>query len=239
MLNIRKETDYSKFNLISGNRPVQVKELLESIQEKNLLESHPILVTKDFEIIDGQHRLECARILRVPIYYIVDENLDEDDIPRCQVQKNWKVDNFLEFYKRYKPDYEFVKEIVVKNKLLVHFVVSCCSHETNPYRSFNKGKFSIKKDKNKLRKLFQLIEDVVNVIKESTGAKISRNALNSIWTIVSSKDYDHDIMLHKCKVRKEKVIEALEFRNQKRITETLLEKVYNYKRSKSNQEEAA
>lgn len=48
--------DYSLFNLIGGNRLINVlnyKKLMKSIDEKQLL--IPILVNEKMEIIDGQH----------------------------------------------------------------------------------------------------------------------------------------------------------------------------------------
>jgi len=63
-------TDYSKFNTLAGNRQVNiahVKKLESSFDEEYLIS--PILVNEKFQIIDGQHRFEAAKNLKLPIYY--------------------------------------------------------------------------------------------------------------------------------------------------------------------------
>ncbi len=69
--------DYNKFKKIVGNRDLDnanLKRLIESMQVKDM--KVPIMVTKDFRIIDGQHRLEARRRLLLPVYYIVNENAE-------------------------------------------------------------------------------------------------------------------------------------------------------------------
>ena len=48
-----------------------IKNLMQSISYRNLLAWRPIIVTKNFLVIDGLHRLEAAKRLGVEIYYEV------------------------------------------------------------------------------------------------------------------------------------------------------------------------
>ena len=67
-------TDYGRFKLLEENRPLDtahVNKLVHAIKYQNLLDQKPIDVTADFEVIDGQHRLEAARTLNTPIYFRV------------------------------------------------------------------------------------------------------------------------------------------------------------------------
>lgn len=68
-----KETkDYNIFKKHPNNREIfhaNLEKIKRSIQIKNLLEYRPIIVDKKMQVIDGQHRLEAARQLGVPIYY--------------------------------------------------------------------------------------------------------------------------------------------------------------------------
>lgn len=99
---IFKSTDYLKFQKIEGNRKLadnHVKSLVESVKSKNLLHLKPIIVDENFFVLDGQHRLEAARICEVPIYYIVCSSEKFKEITKLnQNQKNWKLIDFLTFY---------------------------------------------------------------------------------------------------------------------------------------------
>ncbi len=61
MLRIQRTDNYSLFNIHSQNRIVTEKNLPEalinSIREKNMLESNPIKCDKNMYVIDGQHRI--------------------------------------------------------------------------------------------------------------------------------------------------------------------------------------
>lgn len=65
--------DYKKFRFIRGNRIIvksKVKKLIDSYNAGlNLFPFCPILINKDFYIIDGQHRLTACKELGTPIHF--------------------------------------------------------------------------------------------------------------------------------------------------------------------------
>lgn len=72
-MEIFKESNLSVFKLVSFNREINkqnIKRLLNLTKQKNQLHLFPIVVDKDMNVIDGQHRLEVAKQLCCPIYYI-------------------------------------------------------------------------------------------------------------------------------------------------------------------------
>lgn len=80
---VQSTNDYTMFQKCKSNReldPGNIKRIKSSILAKNLLHLRPILVSKNFEIIDGQHRLEAARLLKVPIFYQIHEESDFEDV---------------------------------------------------------------------------------------------------------------------------------------------------------------
>jgi hypothetical protein len=99
---ILKTTDYDLFSSFTSNREIDQKhvaQLVKSIQKKDLLYMRPILVDHEMRIIDGQHRLEGARILGVPIYYLVSETITKLDISFLNSnQKNWSMMNYIDYY---------------------------------------------------------------------------------------------------------------------------------------------
>lgn len=73
---IMKTSDYSMFNPIHYNREIKekfVQSLMASLKAFNDLHLHPIIVDKEMNVVDGQHRLEAAKRLDIPIYYVIDE----------------------------------------------------------------------------------------------------------------------------------------------------------------------
>ena len=99
---IKATSDYQQFNLFKGNRQIKehhVRNLIQSIKENNLLSLRPIIVDTEWNVIDGQHRLEAAKHLETPIYYIQVRNENVMDIISLnQYQKNWKLEDYIQFH---------------------------------------------------------------------------------------------------------------------------------------------
>ena len=107
MYQIQHTNTYSKFQFLSTNRnisPSHVKKLVEDPTFPSKFKYSPILVRPsqkkgEFEIIDGQHRFEAAKKLKIPIYYLVDETATWEDIRnRNSNLLPWSGRNFVEFY---------------------------------------------------------------------------------------------------------------------------------------------
>jgi len=126
--------DYAKFNYLNGNRNVNklhVKRLSESLTKNQLISV--AIVNKNFEVIDGQHRLEVCKQNNLPFYFIIceDYGLDETQILNVNM-KNWQKKDYLKgycdlgyseyikfrkFMKEY-PEFEFAScEILLTNSL--------------------------------------------------------------------------------------------------------------------------
>ncbi len=58
-------------NIESQNR---IKRIAESMKTEGLL-PHAIVVTSKYFVVDGQHRLEAARIANKGIYFFIDEKI--------------------------------------------------------------------------------------------------------------------------------------------------------------------
>jgi hypothetical protein len=94
--------DYSLFTLVKSNReviPSHVDKIKASIKEKNLLAQNPITVNSKMQVIDGQHRLAAAQALGIEIYYIVSDEVTNEDISRLNTNKrNWGLTDYLNFW---------------------------------------------------------------------------------------------------------------------------------------------
>lgn len=98
---MEKTTNYDQFKMITSNREVDekhVKRLCASIEANNLLHLNPIVVNKAMEIIDGQHRLEAARRLGFPIYFIIGDVNKKDISALNRISKKWNMMDYINFY---------------------------------------------------------------------------------------------------------------------------------------------
>lgn len=92
--------DYSLFKTLEGNRIVNklhVKRLKQSFQNAYLLS--PILVNEKYQIIDGQHRFEAAKELKLPVNYVVCKKYGLKEVQILNTNmKNWKKEDYLNAY---------------------------------------------------------------------------------------------------------------------------------------------
>ena len=94
-MEIRTTSSYSIFNKVIGNRDLD-KQNLQRIKESisNIGLQMPILVNKNNSIIDGQHRLQAAKELNIPVCYIISQDTAEDNIDQLQISKKWTALDF-------------------------------------------------------------------------------------------------------------------------------------------------
>lgn len=101
---VQSTRDYGIFKKSLKNRTVYkdrraYKGLLQAVRKRNLLDMHPIIVSADLKVLDGQHRLEVAKELKVPIYYLIANNMTEGDISSINcIRAKWTLIDYLESY---------------------------------------------------------------------------------------------------------------------------------------------
>ena len=93
------ETDYSKFILPRWNRGINsghVRKLKRSMAKMGFLSEFPIVVKKEHGgliVTDGQHRLQAAKELGLPVHYGISENdVDPASIP---ASKSWSTEDYV------------------------------------------------------------------------------------------------------------------------------------------------
>lgn len=105
--------DYSIFKKLEQNRNTSsshVGKLCVSIKQKNLLCDFPITVNRQYEILDGQHRLEACQQLDLPVWYKFSVEMDVEDITTINSMfKGWTLRDYLN------------KEIGKKNENYIKF----------------------------------------------------------------------------------------------------------------------
>lgn len=100
-IKIYKETDYSVFKKLLGNRDVKqerINAIVESIKKIGY-QRVPILVNEKYEIIDGQGRVEACKALGLPIYFEIQEGIGIEECIAMNIKmKNWNIYDFVESY---------------------------------------------------------------------------------------------------------------------------------------------
>lgn len=92
-------SDYEKFKKLEGNRDVKgTKKIIASINKVGYVLS-PILVNENFEVVDGQNRLEALKKLELEVPYIIQEGIGLEECRNLNIgQSNWNTKQFIESY---------------------------------------------------------------------------------------------------------------------------------------------
>lgn len=156
MEQVEQTKDYSQFNFLKGNRKIDrhhLKKLKESIEKNNHLNLHPIIINSNFEIIDGQHRLEAAKQLNVAIFFIKSEIVKDDHLIESNVnQRSWEVENYIDYFsiKEKLPDYIELKTMMqlsgLKPKAILSMILGTISPEILNFMKTGKFIFPSNKD---------------------------------------------------------------------------------------------
>jgi hypothetical protein len=97
--------DYQKFKFLDENRKINesnVKAIMESIKKHGFIRGKSIIVTMDYEIVDGQHRFEALKRLNETIEYEIIGGTRQEAIEKVMAlnshQSNWRINDFIESY---------------------------------------------------------------------------------------------------------------------------------------------
>lgn len=94
---VRSTTDYGQFKYVSGNRILSesnINSIATQIRQHG--QQQPIIINERYEIIDGQHRLEACKKLKIAVEYIKRKGATiEDVISTNIVGKKWGVEDYI------------------------------------------------------------------------------------------------------------------------------------------------
>ena len=151
-MTIQKTKDYSKFKRFSSNRRIirsHLKNLIVSISQQNLLPENPIIVNEKMEIVDGQHRLEAAKMLKIDIYYIVKSGASTEDVRLLnQALKPWFMSDYVRLYEvSGNKNYTILREFCEKNSIplgrAMGWLTGVHHNRNNIIQGFREGKFEV------------------------------------------------------------------------------------------------
>jgi len=228
-MQILNTSDYSLFKRISGNRVVNkahVKKLAQSIAEDTELSAYvPVIVNDKMQVIDGQHRLEALKTLKLPIYYVKAGGLGLTDVQALNTRtKVWGPMDFAKSYAELnKKDYITYLAFRNKYKLPHNVTMSFLGKNTGGGGSskemFRNGKFKV------LDAILaaQLCENLLKVSKYYPRAKSQEFAL-AFKTAFSHPKYSQSQLIEQMSKHPKLVHDCLSTEDYLRMLETL----YNY-----------
>ena len=197
--------DYSLFNNINGNRPLnfpKMDRIISDIESGiDLLRYCPILVIErnnKLEIVDGQHRFHIAKEIGSKVWYIIAEELSLYDIARMNSNtEKWNAKDFINCYCELgNQDYHILKDFIQKYPLPVTTAISLLSEaklrttSRSCKNDFEHGIFKVSHNK--------YAEDLLQIASKFTFLKkYTRPFLIAFEKVYLSKKIDIEELIEK------------------------------------------
>lgn len=199
-LMVSSTTDYDRFVIDPRNRPISIRhleELKQAVSTKNFLREFPIVVNREYIVLDGQHRLAVARVLGVPIYYIVSHSATIEDVgPTTASVKKWVFEDYLHYWcEMGKPDYIEVREFCARHPFIsLRQAIDLCfaGSKSDSSSSFNLGNYTVNR--------LAFAEKVAGYVYDfSRYCKFFSNSTfqKAIANLTDNKRYNHKRMMIK------------------------------------------
>lgn len=224
---VHSTTNYDQFGYLEANRPIDwnhVERLYDAINTNNMLATYPIVVNKDNMVMDGQHRLEAARALEVPIYYVVSNSVDVLDIAIANANsKSWTSTDYLHHYcKMGSKEYMKVRDYIDRYPFITvsSALGIMASYQTmSTHHSFRRGDYVVNRPRF-AEKVAQAIESLKPYIDFYGQVKLQK----AITNLMLNPSYEHSRFLAKMEYLSNRMTKCAD-------TESyieLIEDIYNY-----------
>lgn len=193
--------DHRVFRFDPLNRPVDMdraRKIADEIEkDNNLLLEYPIIVNRDFVVIDGQHRLHAAIMANVAIYYVVSDVMDMDKAADAVGRTvGWKMADYLHHWvAKGNADYvqleRFWKEYPWLNISVLARICSSNNYKTDLFKSgFYKADRIVFGEK---------VAKMALDFKPYFDAYNHTTFLNTVMQLAANDKYSHRRMMDKLK----------------------------------------
>ena len=243
-LKVVHTTNLGQFKYFDENREYEkatskrrIKRIADSMNKDGLL-VHPMIVTRNFTVVDGQHRLGAAKIAGLGIYYMVDPTIPNAgkglfDAARAlnKESKPWSKFDYIHGYSSMgKEGYGILEEFGKKYPMfslterLMLLQNSGTKHADKS--EFADGKFNVV-DANKAELWANQILSLRTYFEKGYNKSVF---VRTLLTIMEKKrEFRFEEFIRKVKLRPT----ALKLCGDKRSYSELIEDIYNFKRRSS------
>lgn len=226
--------DYSLFKKFEGNRDLSkphIKRLIESIKEMYLVTV--AVVSEDFEVFDGAHRIEACKVAGKPVLFVMINGYGLEEIHRYNTAtKNWDNSDFVEGYIDLGyDDYKIYKDFLAKYGLghgstMGLLEGAAMSSNVNQNQRFKDGDFKV----TNLKKATEMAENIIAISKIAENvSKIklykNRSFSRACVDMLKNKKYNNATMMSKLSFQSTRLCLCASKEEYLR----LLEDIYNYK----------
>lgn len=205
--NIYETKDYDKFKFMEGNRRTNDNvylKLVESMREEQL--EIPILVNKEFEIIDGQHRFKACKYLKLPVFYHIKDDYGIEQVKKANmIGSNWVKEDFLNmFLSQENETYEYINTLRETYNVNLSIIIKIFAHFQGTAkailgRQFEEGSFTLDNAAN-----VEAFLDALNDFKDIEFKFYNTDMfVHAFLTLYGYEDYDHATMKKKIKQKKD------------------------------------
>lgn len=232
---VYKTTDYDKFNIIEDNRdinPKHVAKLAKAMDERGWEKGSYVVVDRNMNVFEGQHRVSSARIKGVPVFYIIEDGLDSNSISNLnRNQQQWKVtDHLNKFVKAGNPNYvalsEFMEEFS-EFKATDQMMLTQNAYVMVDRDIFDSGMYKVK-DMELARTWARQLMSLKPYFKDGYN---KANFVRSMAFVMSKEpSFIFDEFLHKIKINRD----LIHLCGDRRGYIQMIEEIYNYKRPNKN-----
>jgi hypothetical protein len=178
---IRETSNYSMFKPCLFNRDIRkIRKLQKSMKLHGFIDAYPLHCHKDTDgllsIKAGHHRFESAKLLRIPVKYVICE--DNATIHELESSTNpWNLDDYLTSHVRSgSVGYQKIKEYREKTKIPLTMCISMFSGDSagsnNKKDAFKDGFLKITPEGEAHAEKVALISAKVRVFNESVGTNV-------------------------------------------------------------------
>ena len=175
--------DYDRFKLLNLNRSLDrnhINKIKDSIVKNGYLMSNPIIVNKDMEILDGQHRFVALKDMGLEVPY---EVIDKDYgtiIDLNTTAKSWTVEDYVNYYcqKDQNPNFLRLARLCVELKSSATNILTIAIGERPGGTFMNNVKHGVLKltqvDENRINEFYTQMLAFCKMVKIKPSAKLSR-----------------------------------------------------------------
>jgi len=210
---ILTEKNHKRFRLIKGNRPLierKVKKIIADYESgTNLFPFCPVLINEEDYVIDGQHRIEACRRLKLIVYYVLVPDLSLVQIAQINAaSSNWKVSDYFNcFIESGITEYKTLQFFMDKYSTSLHIAMSLlmegnCAGGGHGAEKFKSGEFKVLHQK--LAEQTMLAVDAYKTLAEFDVAK-DRNFVRAIQLLLEGELYKHNDVVSRMKSKKVKI----------------------------------
>lgn len=178
-IKVYETTNYSLFKRLEGNRDVKcVTRIIESIDRVGYIPS-PICVNENYEVIDGQNRLEALKMQGLPVHYYIVEGLGVEEARSLNLGRtNWKPVDYVKSYAESgNKSYQMLNNLLTEHEgfsfqevfgIVKHTIMES-GWATKP---ISDGSFVMtQKEFKSANETIELIKQLKKVIKDMEGSK--------------------------------------------------------------------